>query len=437
MQWILADNRNLRFFSFTVFYISQGIPIGLITVAIPPWLAALGASTGEIATFVAVTGLPWGFKLVAGPIMDRFSFIAMGRRRPWVVGGQLGLVLSMLSMSLVGDPVENMLLLTALGTLVNGFAALQDVAVDGMAIDVLPETERGRANAFMAFGQVSGYAAIGALSATLLVMYGLEGTSIVLAIMIAAILLLAVMVRERAGEKVLPWSEGEATERSVQLQASDWASIFSNLIRVMVLPASLLLIFVTLCWRVPAGFWLVAAPVISVQELGYDSTTYPEWYGIASLSAAVLGLLLGPLIDRQGAQRVLFFGLASYGVLFLVTAFAEPLWTTNWFAGVVLFGEAFAAQAVFISFIALHMNICWNRVSATQFAIYMAWANLARSIGAAIYGEVEPMLTYSQEFMVMGALSFVGAAVLIMVSLPKHQAHITALDEGDAAPLIR
>ena len=437
MQWILAESRNLRFFSFTVFYISQGLPIGLISIALPAWLAEQGATPAEIATFTAISGLPWGFKLIAGPIMDRFSFLAMGRRRPWVVGAQFGLVVAMLCMGLVPDPVNNIMLLTWVAFAVNSCAAMQDVAVDGMAIDVLPEGERGRANAFMAFGQVSGYAASGALTATALIMFGLGGASAMLAVLIGAIFAVAVTVRERAGERLLPWTEGEASARSLELQAEDWLSIFRNLLKVMFLPASILLVTVTLCWRVAGGFWLVAAPVIAVQDLGYASTTYAQWTGIASIIAATLGLLLGPLIDRSGAERILLYGMGAYGLLFVGTAFAEPLWATSWFPGVVLFGEAFCTQAIFISFIAVHMHICWTRVSATQFAIYMAWANLARSIGAGIYGEVEPMLTPAQEFMAMGLMSFAGMTLLLVLSLTKHQQRIDALEEEDAAPLLR
>ncbi|MDZ7685903.1 MAG: MFS transporter [Gammaproteobacteria bacterium] len=131
--------------------------------------------------------------------MDRFSFLAMGRRRPWVVGAQFGLVGSMLAMGFVPDPVNNIMLLTWVAFAVNSCAALQDVAVDGMAIDVLPVEERGRANAFMAFGQVAGYSASGAVSASALIIFGLEGAAGLLAVLIGAIFALAVRVRERAG----------------------------------------------------------------------------------------------------------------------------------------------------------------------------------------------------------------------------------------------
>src|SRR6478736_1173216 len=80
----LTESRWLRFASFTAFYYAQGIPIGLLTIAVPAWLAEHGVGVAEIAAYQGVVGLPWGLKLFAGPFMDRFAFPAMGRRRPWV-----------------------------------------------------------------------------------------------------------------------------------------------------------------------------------------------------------------------------------------------------------------------------------------------------------------------------------------------------------------
>ena len=86
--------------------------------------------------------------------MDRFSYLPMGRRRPWIIAAQGGLLLSVCLLGLIPDPGNNIVLLTWIAFLINSFAAVQDVAVDGMAIDVLPE--RGKANAFAGFGQVVG-----------------------------------------------------------------------------------------------------------------------------------------------------------------------------------------------------------------------------------------------------------------------------------------
>src|SRR5688572_392202 len=180
MQLILADNRYLRFFSFTIFYIAQGLPFGLVTVALPAFLAERGEAPGAIGSFIAISSLPWTFKLLAGPLMDRFSFLAMGRRRPWVILAQLGMVLTGIAFAFFPNGLENLAVLTTLCFLLNCFSATQDVAVDGMAIDVLPVSEHGRANAFMAFGQVLGISGSSIISAFVLLSYGLPGVAVML-----------------------------------------------------------------------------------------------------------------------------------------------------------------------------------------------------------------------------------------------------------------
>ena len=432
MKFYLSANRYLRFFSFALLYIAQGLPIGLISIALPAYLAEQGATAGQVASFVAISGLPWGFKLFAGPIMDRFSFLPMGRRRPWVVLAQFGLLLAIVLMGFVPDPINNLGLLTWVAFCVNSFAAVQDVAVDGMAIDIFPAEERGRANAFMAFGQVAGYSGAAALSAWALTSYGISGAATVLALGVGTILVWAVIVRERENEKMLPWTAGRAAPRSLALQAENWGEIFKNLFKVVFLPASVLLLMMTFCWRLADGFWLSVAPVIVTQELGYASTEYSNWNAIANGTAAVIGLLIGPMIDRSGAKRILMASILGYGITCFVIGFSTDMWQIAWFPVAVLFAQAFCAQGIFISFISIHMSICWNQVSATQFAIYMAWANLARSLGAAIYGYVQPYLEMGQEFLIMGVSCLVGLAIAGLVNLRRHHERLEEL--GSPSP---
>lgn len=100
---VLASSRPLRFAAFTALYFAQGVPIGLLTIALPAWLAQRGLGVAEIASYQGIIGLPWGLKLISGPLMDRFSFPAMGRRRPWVLGAQAGLTLAFAGLALVAD----------------------------------------------------------------------------------------------------------------------------------------------------------------------------------------------------------------------------------------------------------------------------------------------------------------------------------------------
>ena len=87
---VLSDSSRVRYSTGSFMYFSQGIPQGLLGIAIPAWLASQGASAADIANYLAIITLPWAFKLVTGPLMDRYEFLPMGRRRPWVIAAQLG-----------------------------------------------------------------------------------------------------------------------------------------------------------------------------------------------------------------------------------------------------------------------------------------------------------------------------------------------------------
>jgi len=87
-----------------VLYVAQGIPYGFVTVTFASYLAEQGKPVAAIGTITALSTLPWAFKWVWGPLIDRWGFPAMGRRRPWILGAQFGMILSILAMALVPEP---------------------------------------------------------------------------------------------------------------------------------------------------------------------------------------------------------------------------------------------------------------------------------------------------------------------------------------------
>ena len=432
MRLFLADSRALRFGSFTVFYVAQGLPFGLVNIALPAYLAQQGVSAGAIGAFIGIASMPWIYKFFAGPMMDRFSYLAMGRRRPWVILSQLCLVLTGVAFAFFPQAHEDIVVLTTLCFLLNSFAAIQDVAVDGMAIDVLPPEEHGRANAFMAFGQVFGNSGSGLIAGVALVQFGMPGVALMLSIGFGLILFWCVVVRERADEKLLPWTAGRPTQRSIELRATNWLEIGWDLVRALVLPASLLLLGVAFLFRFANVIWGAIAPTVLVQDLGYASTDYSSWTSTASFIAATAGLLVGLYIDRKGLK--LFYGLAllAYGLLAVAVGLLEAAWPSPAFLLSVLFLQAFIYQAVFISFIATSMNLCWVKVSATQFAIYMAFANLGLTLGGVAMRSIESRLDHDEVFLFIGLAFFVAVALLWNANLGAHRKRVEALAAGAA-----
>ena len=85
--------------------------------------------------------------------------------------------------------------------------------------------------------------------------------------------------------------------------------------------------------------------------------------------------------------------------------------------------------------IAWFMNLCWNKVSATQFAIYMSLANLSRSIGAWLFAPIADDLGFSEEFVLMGVLLAAAAGVLLFFNQASHARGLQRLKERSSPAL--
>ncbi len=432
MNLILAESRRLRFFTLSMLYLAQGFPFGLVNTALPAYLAEQGQSAAAIGSFIALANLPWSFKLLAGPFMDRWTFLSMGRRRPWVILAQSCMVLTGLAFILFPDGLSDVGLLAILCFTLNVFGASQDVAVDGMAIDVLPPEEHGRANAFMAFGQVAGISISTAISAFVVINFGMTGVGLLLAVSFGLILIVALAVRERSGEKTLPWSKGEASQRSLDLKPDSWRVIAVDLLRVILLPASIFIFGTAFIFRFSYGVWISLAPIAVVQEVGLSSTDYSSFISGVGFLAAVAGLALGVVIDKKGIKFFYGLVLALYGALCIFIGLMHSSWSSINFLIVVGVVQAFIYQGGFISFIASCMKLCWQKVSATQFAIYMAGANIGLSLGAATYAALERHLSSNQIFIALGFVFFIGVLLVWLTNFEKHDSDILALDKNES-----
>jgi len=89
------------------------------------------------------------FKFLWAPVVDRWWSPRFGRRRSWIVPLQALLVLACLAAAAVHDQVW---LLLGLVFVMNLLAATQDVAVDGLAVDLLGKDDLGPGNAVQVVG---------------------------------------------------------------------------------------------------------------------------------------------------------------------------------------------------------------------------------------------------------------------------------------------
>ena len=425
INWVLAESSRMRYAAGSSMYFAQGIPYGLMNIAVPAWLASQGIPAGQIASLLAVITLPWAFKLLSGPLMDRYQFLPMGRRRPWVLGAQLGMTLSFFSLVFVDNPAEEVGLLMMLGFLINVFAATQDVAVDGMSIDVTPVNEQGRLNGFMVFGKAAGWGITSAVSGIMLIEFGLGVTAITAAAVQTVILLGFMLTMERRGERRMPWTSGETmSERRTN---NSFASMMKGLNAVLWTRVSLILMAIMIFDGFISGYGHAFMPIAAINLFGFTTPQWSQLVAVMGLGGAATALALGPMIDRFGAKRMLILTISLVAMHAFLLAETQYLWENATYVKVMLAAWVLLGPVTMVCMIALAMTICANAASATQFAIYMSLANLGISAGSKTYGLISEQTSYVEAYLLLGAIT---VAMIGIILFHRHKPGETVRRKG-------
>ena len=426
-RWILAESRSLRLSTLFILYVAQGVPIGLFWFAIPVWMAANGASAPDVGYVLALTALPWTLKFANGFIMDRYTFLAMGRRRIWIIGAQMVIIVLLVSCALIGPGATDISLLGITGFVVNMATTFQDVAVDGMAVDIMEEEERARASGMMFGGQAIGIAAATALSGLAIARLGPAAAYLLSATIIGAITLHMLLLTERTGERLVPWSAGDVHSRNRAIHVGAWRPILKSTAVSMIRPVSLLWLPVLLVRGFHFGMFTAVTPLIGTGNVGWSEAHVTSVVGTAQVVGGILGLTLGGWLgDTFGAKRST---IAMFAALMVVSA-------TMWF-GVANWGDPTYFTAfvytwygldVLITVVALpiSMRLCDPRVAATQFTLYMATANFGISAAALVLGLSRRLGGLPMMFVVVFALHLVGLMLVVLVEFDRG----TAVEDG-------
>ncbi|MBK7245060.1 MAG: MFS transporter [Saprospiraceae bacterium] len=423
----LSEHTILRYFNFIALYVAQGIPEGMAFFGIPAWMAMNGKTPGEIGGFVAAVGLPWSFKIIVAPLMDRFSYLPMGRRRPWVLFGQLGLILSFIAMAFVPDPLNNLNLFMVAGFAVGFFGAFQDVATDGMAIDIVPINQQARANGFMWGAKIVGISGSLALGSWLLNKFGYSQAILMLSVAVFAIMFVPLFLRERPGEKLLPWSKGSTSLENEKMQITNWTEIFKSLFSVFLMRNSILMACVLFITQISFNFIATLLPVFTVQALGWTNLEYSQFFATASLIGGIGGMLIGGiLIDKFGKIRMLNVYFFILIMLTTVFPFLNMYWKNYWVISSFMVIYQILYVFTSIGLFACAMEFCWKKISASQFTLYMTIANLGRIVGAKLLGPLKNLLSWEYTICSFGVML---ALAWIIMPLIKINIHVKKIEE--------
>lgn len=450
----LAESRAWRLVTFAALYFAQGVPWGFISVGYVVMLTDLGLDNTAIGVAAGLAYLPWSFKILWGPLLDAVPPLTVGRRRPFVLLAQALMALSILALGWI-DPRTSLTAAAALLFLHNTCASLQDVAVDALAVDLLQEDERGRANALMWAGKSLGVA-LGGGGGTLVAKHlGWSALFVGMAAVIAAIALLPLLLRERPpspedrpvdrrllglGWFLLPFGavaavmfglselEGRLAEHWLGPLipiAQPFAAVFGALAAWPLvdregfrrLRASFS--FPTPWWAVaaavltPAGFALVGTPMSRLirADLQFSEERIATLSGLVDPVSGVVGALIGGLLtDRLGPRVSLALTMTALAACLAAFGLTPHLWPSF----VYVAAWTAVATAIFNAYntttLGLYMSLSNPRIGATHFAVYMAATNLTYAWTSPMGGVIADRYGY--------VALFASGAAMMLAALP-------------------
>ncbi|RPH54487.1 muropeptide transporter AmpG, partial [bacterium] len=89
-QSLIKAFTSWRTASVSLLSFSSGMPLGLVWIAIPDWMRDIGVDI-RVVGLITLAQVPWTFKFLWAPLMDRYYPARLGRRRGWIVITQLAL----------------------------------------------------------------------------------------------------------------------------------------------------------------------------------------------------------------------------------------------------------------------------------------------------------------------------------------------------------
>lgn len=375
----LLASRKGRIAAFFLMYLTEGLPIGFAMTTVATQLRRQGLGTAEIGAFLGLVLLPWAFKWAYGPFVDLIASRRLGPRRGWILGAQAAMVLTLLPLAAL-DLAGQLGLFTALLVVHNLCGAVQDVAVDALAVTTLHENERAFASGMMFGGQSLGVLLGGGGALLLMGSIGFQTGIVVLAGLIVAVM---------AGV-VLPMREAAAPAQATAGLAAAGQEVLAFLRRALqALFGSRLAVAGLLFAVLPISAMALARGLQSnlAVDLGLSDHQI-GWLATVSQAATALTCIAGGwLSDRVNLRRALacYVALLSLPGLYLMWELQRQAWAPGQAAPAALvtaFMAALVAYQLLFGFIygarvAVFIGITRPAVAATQFAAYMALTNLS------------------------------------------------------------
>lgn len=389
----------------SVFYLVQGLPFGFQAKALPVYLTAQGLSLTDVG-FAGAVSAPWLLKPLWAPLVDRWGSDRFGRRRTWIVPLQAALASTCLGLAFV--PREALGLFLAMIALTNLFAATMDIAVDGLAVDMLEPEELGWGNIAQVVAYKVGMQIGGGVLLWASQWIGWRG----LFEAMAALIVVALLV-------TLAWREPPSSAAQSRAARTSFRVLLRTLGQALRSPGGLALLAVVASYKTGEAISDAMFEPFLVRYGGWAESRVGLVLGVYAMIFSLAGSLCGGIAaSRLGLYRaVVIFALVRTlsiaGVAWLASL--EPAQLSDATVLAVKAAEELAGGGLTTAMFAFMMSRVDRRIGATHYTLLAGVEVLGKVPGGLLSGVIADALGFASTFLTALGVSALCLPLLLLV----------------------
>lgn len=399
--WQMILSRRMLICIFTGF--ASGLPLYLLLQLVPAWLKDGGVSLANIGLF-ALVGLPYSWKFLWAPLLDRYFIAGFGRRRTWLLPVQTGLLLAIAALGFL-QPQTQWSAVVFLCFVISILSATQDIALDAYRRELLDDHEQGLGNSIHVNAyRISGLVP-GSLSLILSDHLPWETVFVVTALFMLVGLLLTLTIHEK--EYMMP--------AQLDLAQAVIEPFREFLQRNSVIPTLYILLFMIFYKLGDNMATALSTPFY--MDIGFSKSEIGLVAKHAALWPMIIGGLAGGILMLKiGINRALWlFGIVQMVTILGFAVLAETGHDLVVLAVVIAleYLGVGLGTAAFVAFIAKTTSPLY---AATQMALLTAFAALPRTIASTFSGILVEQMGWTTFYLFCTALAIPGMLLLLKVA---------------------
>ncbi|WP_133129747.1 AmpG family muropeptide MFS transporter [Legionella yabuuchiae] len=357
---------NKRLLIVFILGFSSGLPLSLVSSTLQAWFAVSGMSV--MATgMLSLIGLPYLYRVVWAPLLDRYTLFSLGKRRSWILTTQVLLLLGFNLMAWF-SPAAHSYWLALIAIILACTSATQDMAIEAHRTEYLTPTQYALGASFAVFGYRVALLVSGGFALIIAQKFGWA-----FAYRFMGLLMIVGMLATL-------WSSEPSTSTATN---TTLAQSFSEPIKELFARKGIfaLIVFILL-YKLGEAFTATTSGIVMpflIQGIGFSLDTIGYVNKIMGVVAILIGgLTAGILMMRWSLYRALMtFGLMQAIANTLFVALAVVGNNVALFALAVIC-DNFATGMGSTALVALIMKVVDRRFTATQFSILAALSTTPR-----------------------------------------------------------